>query len=224
MPKVSQAHLDARREQIIEAAMICFAENGVHPTNMKRICEQARLSPGAVYRYFRSKEDIVAAVATSGREMIEDTVKAAKREGDPIKALDALIFHFFGLFDEDHPFYRQPGWHISPEAFRRMNIMLRAEALRNETVMEILGANYLNLQGLLTGLIQEAQQTGQICPDISPAGVAQALNGLYMGLENQKAYNPDLDVPAFMEVVRAIVAGLGSREAGSNSDEEVTTR
>jgi AcrR family transcriptional regulator len=59
MPKVSQAHRDARRAQILEAAIICFSRRGFHSATMQDIVRQSRLSPGAIYNYFASKEDSV---------------------------------------------------------------------------------------------------------------------------------------------------------------------
>jgi AcrR family transcriptional regulator len=64
MPKVSEDYLTARRRQILDAALVCFARRGFHGTPMHAIFEEAGLSPGAVYRYFKSKEEIVEAIAT----------------------------------------------------------------------------------------------------------------------------------------------------------------
>jgi AcrR family transcriptional regulator len=50
MPKVSRAHLDARRRQILDAAAACFAQQGFHRTTMQDVVRRARLSPGAIYR------------------------------------------------------------------------------------------------------------------------------------------------------------------------------
>ena len=61
MPKVSDAHLEARRKQILDASSACFARQGFHQTTMQDIRPEAALSPGAVYRYFASKEEITAA-------------------------------------------------------------------------------------------------------------------------------------------------------------------
>ena len=41
MPKVTQSHRDARRTQILDAAMICFARAGFHRTTMQEIVQQA---------------------------------------------------------------------------------------------------------------------------------------------------------------------------------------
>ena len=61
MPKVTEAHMEARRRQILEAASACFSRQGFHQTSMQDICREAGLSPGAVYRYYSTKEDIIAA-------------------------------------------------------------------------------------------------------------------------------------------------------------------
>jgi AcrR family transcriptional regulator len=63
MPKVSEEHLEARRRQILDAALTCFARDGFHRTSMQAIFEESGLSPGAVYRYFKGKDEIVAAIA-----------------------------------------------------------------------------------------------------------------------------------------------------------------
>jgi hypothetical protein len=46
MPKVTEAHLEARRRQIVDAAAACFSQRGFHQTTMQDICKQAALSPG----------------------------------------------------------------------------------------------------------------------------------------------------------------------------------
>jgi TetR/AcrR family transcriptional regulator, transcriptional repressor of aconitase len=63
MPKVSEEHRAARRRQILDAALVCFSRTGFHQTSMQAIFEESGLSPGAVYRYFKGKEEIVQAIA-----------------------------------------------------------------------------------------------------------------------------------------------------------------
>ena len=61
MPKVSDRYLEERRQQILGAAVACFARQGFHRTTMKDIYSECGLSPGAVYDYFKSKDDIIVA-------------------------------------------------------------------------------------------------------------------------------------------------------------------
>lgn len=45
--------------QIIEAAVITFAENGYHQTQVSKIAKQAGVADGTIYLYFKNKEDIL---------------------------------------------------------------------------------------------------------------------------------------------------------------------
>jgi AcrR family transcriptional regulator len=65
VPRVSEDHLTARREQILAAARTCFLRNGLHSTSMQDLIREADLSVGAVYRYFKSKNDIINAIAVN---------------------------------------------------------------------------------------------------------------------------------------------------------------
>ncbi|MCH8191827.1 MAG: helix-turn-helix transcriptional regulator [Chloroflexi bacterium] len=50
MPKITQAHLEARRQQILDAAFACFARQGFRQTTMQDIFREADLSAGAMHR------------------------------------------------------------------------------------------------------------------------------------------------------------------------------
>jgi TetR/AcrR family transcriptional regulator, transcriptional repressor of aconitase len=63
MPKVSQEHMERRRQQILDAARECFTRDGFHNTSMQDIFRASGLSAGAVYRYFPSKHLLIKALA-----------------------------------------------------------------------------------------------------------------------------------------------------------------
>ncbi|MEC3952747.1 TetR/AcrR family transcriptional regulator [Nocardia sp. CDC153] len=64
MPRVSEEHLERRRQQILDAAQSCFARKGLHATTMQDVFAESGLSAGAVYRYFKSKDEIIAALTS----------------------------------------------------------------------------------------------------------------------------------------------------------------
>ncbi|MEW9799404.1 TetR/AcrR family transcriptional regulator [Alteromonas sp. CYL-A6] len=63
MPKVTSQTLEARKDQILSAAAVCFSRSGFHRTTMRDILREAQLSAGAVYNYFPSKEAILQQMA-----------------------------------------------------------------------------------------------------------------------------------------------------------------
>ena len=63
MPKVTEEHKRARREQVLDAALSCFVRKGFHRASMNDIIEESGLSAGAIYLQFPSKREITIALA-----------------------------------------------------------------------------------------------------------------------------------------------------------------
>ncbi|MEV0435113.1 TetR/AcrR family transcriptional regulator [Nocardia sp. NPDC050413] len=80
MPRVSEEHLERRRQQILDAAQLCFARKGFHETSMQDVFTESGMSAGAVYRYFASKDQIIWALVarTLGplRELLANKIRA----------------------------------------------------------------------------------------------------------------------------------------------------
>src|SRR5204863_7462894 len=81
-----------RRGEILAAAQTCFARAGFHQTSMQEICAEAGMSPGNLYRYFRSKEEIIAGIAERDRADAAEQF-AAVGNGNFFDGLAALAQH-----------------------------------------------------------------------------------------------------------------------------------
>jgi len=57
-PKVTDAYKEERRAKWFDHALRCFAEKGYAETTMDDIVAKAKSSKGALYNYFKSKEDL----------------------------------------------------------------------------------------------------------------------------------------------------------------------
>ena len=81
MPKVTQQHRDARREQILAAARRCFLSDGFHATSMQDLFAASGLSSGAVYSYFASKDDVIVAIAEENMRGVTEMITAGSSGG-----------------------------------------------------------------------------------------------------------------------------------------------
>jgi AcrR family transcriptional regulator len=66
MPKLSDQTRARRRQHILASAWSCFSRNGFHATSMDEVIAASGMSSSAVYRYFRSKEELIEATTDEG--------------------------------------------------------------------------------------------------------------------------------------------------------------
>src|SRR5919197_5412070 len=96
MPRVSEAHLERRRRQILDAARVCFIRKGFYETSMQDVFRESGLSAGAVYSYFKSKDDLVKAIATEGEMLLARFMEGILDE-DPLPPLEEIAGRIAGF-------------------------------------------------------------------------------------------------------------------------------
>ena len=87
MPKLKPDTQRARREHILDAAERCFARAGFHRCTMHDICKEAGISPGALYVYFSSKEELIAGIAERDRSRLAGELAEISKSPDLLAAL-----------------------------------------------------------------------------------------------------------------------------------------
>lgn len=202
MPKVSAAHLEARRQQIIDAALECFARQGFHRTTMQDLVHETGLSFGAIYRYFKTKDEIIEAVADQRHARERDLISAAVRHADLSEVFDQLSRDFLEALDD--PKQRKQ---------RRLGIQIWAEALRNPRMLKLARRGVDEPRQLLGGLIRAAQERGEISSELDPDAAARVIISVFHGFVLQQAWDPRVEIGPYRKVVSelltAITAGSG---------------
>jgi AcrR family transcriptional regulator len=88
-----------RREALLAAAMHLFEKNGFEQTTIQSIAERARLTVPTVYRYYRSKTQLLLGLHDRLYDQVEldgERVLAAVPK-DPVKAITALLIAHIDL-------------------------------------------------------------------------------------------------------------------------------
>jgi AcrR family transcriptional regulator len=93
MQKAFKKLAPKRQEEILDAVAGVFAEKGYHQASIPAICEAAGVSNGALYKYFRNKEEIYLSVLHHGIDlMINDLFRKYTADSESIfQALEALF-------------------------------------------------------------------------------------------------------------------------------------
>ena len=197
MPKISAQQRDLRRHQILDAALVCFSENGFHQTGMADIIRQSGLSAGAVYLYFQSKDDLIEALADDRHRQEAVLNAVAQGAKEPREALRALV----------HAYVH---WLTDPagEQRRRVGIHGWSEALRNDRVRAHVVEGIDMPRRLIVELIARAQQQRLIRKDVSADAVARTLIAMFQGFVLQACWGEAVDVAACAATVDHMLDGL----------------
>jgi len=195
MPRVTQEHLDARRRQILDAARRRFIKNGFHATSMQDVLTEAGMSAGAVYRYFRGKEDIIAAIADEALTELTASV-ADVLDTDPLPSLEDVVGRILATV----------GRLDAGQELANLAVQVWAEALRSPALAERVAETFDGLRGALAELAAAYAERGLIPPDVPPMSVAKVLMAIGPGFAMQRALLGDVDEEMFSEGLRALLA------------------
>jgi AcrR family transcriptional regulator len=182
MPKVTEAHLEARRQQILDAAWACFARKGYYQTTMQDICQESGLSPGAIYRYFAGKEAIRTAVYDRQQEWARDVLETARSQaGQPLDTLQVIGQTMWLSYFSDPTF----------EMMTRVEIENLPEVLRDKDLLDNYRKDLTFWRTLVTQLLSEAKEVGQLKADVDPASLASLIICTHQGLRHLRLVDPD---------------------------------
>jgi len=142
---------DARPDEVLDAAMLVFAQKGYVGAKMDDIARQAGVSKGTVYLYFPSKEALIEGIIKRAVAPIAEGAlpQLAAFEGDPRLPITMLLKTLAGLLSD-------PDKLAIPRLFLRegMNIPAIAEIYRRDVLDLAIPA--------LTGLVERGIASGHL--------------------------------------------------------------
>ncbi len=210
MPKVSDSYLETKRQQLLDAAITCFARNGFSETTIEDICREAGVSHGALYRHFKSKEDIIEASYWRDRETMTARFAAAKKKGDTRRIMEELFELYIHRQDQSGP---------QTQMRLKFRVQLYAEAARNPRIREAQYKTWEDFLESFGGIVRGAQERGEISPVLDSEMVTRVLMALVIGFNVQKTVDPSLDVDEYAKAsIDVLLSNLWlTRKKGGDS-------
>ncbi|MEV6400473.1 TetR/AcrR family transcriptional regulator [Streptomyces sp. NPDC051907] len=199
MARVSQEHLDARRRQILDGAARCFARNGFHATSMQDILREAGLSAGAVYRYFRSKEELIGAIAGEAFAAIRGAFDDAARTTPP-PTPDVLLGRVLRTMLEE----QVPGG--DRQEFARLIVQVWTESLRDDALAAMMREGYAGMRQAWAKLVDAYRDNGLMTADVPADHVARTMIATAQGFIAQQAIFGDVRVDVLEDGLRALMS------------------
>ena len=186
MPKLKPQELETRRQEIISAARACFLRNGFHQTTTDQICHEANITPGGLYHYFGSKDELIAAVIDHSAEMVVDTLRASIDEASTAES----------AFRDTAMFFMQTWQDPDIENITRLELEIWAESAKNDKLAEKSRRAWAMRMQVMEALIRRGIEEGVYDPTVAdPRGMASLMLAQLAGLRiGHLLWEPDFDL------------------------------
>lgn len=92
-----RGYKEAARSSITQAALEVFSSKGFRGSTMEDIAQKLGVSKGALYQYFKGKEDLLKEIQSSSRHMVRGELRRAFEDHDPV--VGAALF-FDAVFEK----------------------------------------------------------------------------------------------------------------------------
>jgi AcrR family transcriptional regulator len=190
-----------RRQQILEAAMGCFARKGYHVTTMDDIAAELPFSKGLLYYYFKTKRDLFLAI-------LENWMVAAVQDWEAMLAPDE---------DAATQICRCLGYGVElvtrSKELARVEFEFYGELGRDTIISDAFKSLFATFRAYIKDILETGIDSGKFRPLDSDA-LAAVLVSVYEGLAIQVMVEPDgFDWPVVSETLcEMVLRGIHSAE------------
>ena len=202
MPRVTDRYVQRRRREILVAARRRFARDGFHATTMEDVVTEAGISSSVVYRWFRGKEELVEASISEVLEGVVEALEEALQVEPPLPVTEAVRRVLTAILERT----TQDG-----EDFTAIIVQAWAEAMRDQSVKDLLAALYTRIRDGLAELVGRHQAAGTMAPDLDPEAVAHQLFSLIPGFVVQHLVLGPEDLDTYAAGARLLAGEVAAR-------------
>ena len=215
MPRISDERRAARRSQVLEAARACLQEHGLEAVSMEMIIARSGLSTGAVYGYFKGKDDIISAVVTEGTADLGAELLPVLADPAPLsppellgRVLRAVVAFGRRTQGVDRLLVSIHGW---------------SHAQADPELKKVTAASYRRLRDAYTRAAARSQDAGNLDVGVAAQDVGQLLTSITLGFVAQRALTGSADVEAHVAALGAILTQPPSARSGQSGSERART-
>jgi TetR/AcrR family transcriptional repressor of uid operon len=196
-----------RRAEILDAAERCFARSGFHQASMQEICTEAGMSPGNLYRYFPSKEALIAGISERNR-------------ADAVASF-AMVDQAPAFFDGLAGLARH---HLVDRTDAEVGLCaeIMSESRRNPDIARLYQDIERDIKDRIAAMLRLAIDRGEIRSDLDVEAAATVLMVLGDGMSWRRSVEKDFDaervLPMILQMIRCLLAKPGDGAGKSAAD------
>ena len=194
-PRVTAQYKTEVKEKIVQAAITTFSKYGYDKTRMDDIAENAKISKGTLYLYFKSKEKLFYAIS-------ENSINGLKEQ------LSKLFSKKEDLVSDAEKFYDQYRNLIHDS--EKVSFEIIAESSRNPKLRRALYEHRIKVYNIVINYLNYQLEKGFFRKNIDVNAIASGLVALYDGLTISRllGISENSNKKAWIETIRAIFTGI----------------
>ena len=155
------------------AAILAVSEelmlaNGLHALNMNDVAKAAKMAKGTLYLYFKSREEIIAALALKARRLLLEKFKAE------ISTKDHAIEKLKGIIQVNYWFLKQNKLYYDLVSFYEID----ERDTETPEMQQAIGQTI----DLIIAIVVEGKARGEIRPSVDPVTLAFSMWGMTVGV------------------------------------------
>ena len=185
---------DLQAQRILDAAKTCFVRSGFQGTSMQQICSEASMSPGALYRYFPSKESLIEAICEVNRRQDAETFAAMENCPNVVDGVvNCAIDHLRFTHDNGNaPIFAE----------------IATESLRNESIRAIGDNCMVDVRHRFHDYLRGALERGEIDPVVELEALLPMILAIGQGLAIADLPNQGVSFDKVETMLRAATVAM----------------
>jgi len=165
MPKVIPEYKEEAKSKIVEAARVVFAKKGYNDATMDDVAKEVGVSKGAIYSYFKSKEDILKETYLQTHQTLRTIINKACEKTDLAQALEEVYSMVTERYKGNlHRHFEQV-----------------ALASRDPVIKKIIMDDYQRDVETVQTFVEEKMKEGLMRTDVEAQTLAELFTALFMG-------------------------------------------
>jgi TetR/AcrR family transcriptional regulator, repressor for uid operon len=194
-PRVTAQYKTEVKEKIVQAAIITFSKYGYDKTRMDDIAENAKISKGTLYLYFKSKEKLFYAISENSiNELKEQLSKLFSKKEDLVSDAEKFYDQYRNLIHDSE----------------KVSFEMIAESSRNLKLRRALYEHRIKVYNIVINYLNHRLEKGFFRKNIDVNAIASGLVALYDGLTISRllGISENSNKKAWIETIRAIFTGI----------------
>lgn len=180
MPKLSEERQQERREQIVDAALRCFARQGMAGTSMADIIAESGLSAGSIYSHFSGRAELIRFASATRLGTALDQLDAARQAMTDVVTPEDCVTMYLS--------------HVQIATGQaRMLVQIWAECLRDDELGELVQGNLARIGAWVRDCLRpwaEQQARGRCVEEIVDVH-AEIVVARILGTVTLRALSPE---------------------------------